>query len=133
VLGPQVASFSAWLSEHGAPPLPGPRDYLWDSPWLNLFVYPEETDYARVRPLSPTFHRLGASVRSSGQAYTEHERLGHDGALVYLSLGSLGSADVELMRRLVGVLGKTRHRYIVSKGPQHEQIELADGDRRIGQ
>jgi UDP:flavonoid glycosyltransferase YjiC (YdhE family) len=48
------------------------------------------------------------------------------GALVYLSLGSLGSADVELMNRLVGVLAETRHRYVVSKGPQHELIELAD-------
>jgi len=44
---------------------------------------------------------------------------------VYLSLGSLGSADVDLMRRLVDVLGSTPHRYIVSKGPQHDQYELA--------
>jgi MGT family glycosyltransferase len=126
VLGPQIAAFSAWLAEHGAPLLPGSRDYLWESPWLNLFLYPEEADYARVRPLASTFHRLGASVRSTDQTYTDHERLGGDGALVYLSLGSLGSADVQLMLRLVGVLGKTRHRYIVSKGPQHDQIELAD-------
>jgi UDP:flavonoid glycosyltransferase YjiC (YdhE family) len=48
-----------------------------------------------------------------------------DGALVYLSLGSLGSADVDLMRRLVEVLGETPHRYLVSKGPQHELYELA--------
>jgi len=48
-----------------------------------------------------------------------------DSALIYLSLGSLGSADVDLMRRLVDVLGRTRHRFIVSKGPQHEEYELA--------
>ena len=47
------------------------------------------------------------------------------GALVYLSLGSLGSADVGLMQRLVDVLGRTEHRYIVSKGPQHDTFELA--------
>ena len=46
-------------------------------------------------------------------------------ALIYLSLGSLGSADVDLMRRLVDVLGRTPHRYIVSKGPRHEEYELA--------
>ena len=46
-------------------------------------------------------------------------------ALVYLSLGSLGSADVELMRRLVSVLADTPHRYIVSMGPQHADYELA--------
>ena len=46
-------------------------------------------------------------------------------ALIYLSLGSLGSADVGLMRRLVAVLADTPHRYIVSKGPQHADYELA--------
>ena len=48
-----------------------------------------------------------------------------EGALIYLSLGSLGSADVDLMRRLVEVLGETPHRYIVSKGPQHDLYDLA--------
>ena len=45
---------------------------------------------------------------------------------MYLSLGSLGSADVELMRRLVDELAESPHRYVVSKGPQHELFELAD-------
>ena len=49
-----------------------------------------------------------------------------DSALIYLSLGSLGGADVELMQRLVDVLGTTRHRFIVSKGPQADQITLPD-------
>src|SRR5690348_14680814 len=46
-------------------------------------------------------------------------------ALIYLSLGSLGSADVDLMRRLVEVLGEAPHRFIVSKGPQHDLYDLA--------
>ena len=53
------------------------------------------------------------------------EPLPGDGALVYVSLGSLGSADVELLNRLVAALAETPHRYVVSKGPQHESIELA--------
>jgi len=126
VLGPQIAEFDAWLRDHGAPGLPGARDYIWESPYLNLYVYPEEADYARATPLPPTVHRLEASVRSSQESYTEHERLGGEGALVYLSLGSLASADVELMQRLVEVLGKTEHRYIVSKGPQADLYDLAD-------
>ena len=48
------------------------------------------------------------------------------GALLYLSLGSLGSADVGLMQRLVDILGATNHRVIVSKGPLAEQIRLHD-------
>ena len=33
--------------------------------------------------------------------------------------------DVELMRRLVDILGRSPHRFIVSKGPQHTEFELA--------
>jgi MGT family glycosyltransferase len=55
---------------------------------------------------------------------------------VYLSLGSLGSADIELMRRLVAVLADTPHRYIVSKGPRADEFELPDnmwGQARVPQ
>jgi MGT family glycosyltransferase len=46
--------------------------------------------------------------------------------LIYLSLGSLGSADVALMQRLVDLLATTEHRVIVSKGPLADQITLHD-------
>jgi UDP:flavonoid glycosyltransferase YjiC (YdhE family) len=126
ILGPQIAEFDAWLRGHDAPGLPGPRDYIWESPYLNLYVFPEEADYPRTRALPPTVHRLDASVRDAQEAYTEHGRLGDEGSLVYLSLGSLASADVDLMQRLVDVLSRTRHRYIVSKGPQADLYDLAD-------
>jgi UDP:flavonoid glycosyltransferase YjiC (YdhE family) len=64
--------------------------------------------------------------RSDAGAELPAEIASGDAALVYLSLGSLGSADVELMRRLVDVLSRTPHRYIVSKGPQHAEFELTD-------
>jgi MGT family glycosyltransferase len=48
------------------------------------------------------------------------------GKVIYLSLGSLGSADTELMGRLIGVLGATNHRVIVSMGPQHQELRLRD-------
>src|SRR4029079_10480354 len=47
-----------------------------------------------------------------------------DGALIYLSLGSLGSADVGLMQRLVDLLATTEHRVIVSKRSLASQITL---------
>ena len=48
------------------------------------------------------------------------------GKLIYLSLGSMGGADVELMKRLVGFLAESRNRFIVSKGPLHDRYELTD-------
>ena len=38
----------------------------------------------------------------------------------------MGSSDVDLMKRLIDVLGRTSHRFIVSMGRQHAQYELAD-------
>ena len=122
--------FDAFCREHGAPGLPdtpsGPA-FIHESPHLNLYLYPAEADYARAAPLAPTWHRLESSARPADVDWQLPPRLaGGEGALIYLSLGSLGSADVELMRRLVDVLGTTRHRYIVSKGPQADLYELAD-------
>ena len=51
VLGPQIAVFDAWLREHGGPPLPGARDYMYESPFLNLYLFPEATDYRRETEL----------------------------------------------------------------------------------
>jgi MGT family glycosyltransferase len=120
--------FNAWVQEEGAPPLDD-LDFVHVSPDLNLYVYPEVMDYVTARPLGPTWHRLDSSVRTTDEAFHLPAQLRDrpDGsALVYLSLGSLGSADVDLMRRLVDVLGRTGHRYIVSTGPQHSEFDLAD-------
>lgn len=125
-----------WVLEQGAPPLPD-LEFVHESEHLNLFVYPEIADYARSRPLAPTWHRLDSSVRETEEPFEMPESLrGKEGALVYLSLGSLGSADVELMKRLVDVLSRTPHRYIVSKGPRADEIDLPDnmwGEGRVPQ
>ncbi len=112
------------MQERGCPPLPD-LEFIHRSPYLNLFLYPEEADYERSRPLGPMWERLGSCVRKEGLGEFEVPR--GDGPLVYLSLGSLGSADVELMQRLVDLLAAGGYRAIVSKGPQHDQIELRDG------
>jgi UDP:flavonoid glycosyltransferase YjiC (YdhE family) len=99
---------------------------IHESPWLNLWLYPAELDYRRSRPLAPTWHNLQASVRTTDEPWSPPPGQPTDQPLIYLSLGSLGSADVPLMRRLIEVLAQTPHRYIVSTGPQHAELELAD-------
>jgi MGT family glycosyltransferase len=113
--------------EQGAPPLPD-LEFIHESSEANLYVYPSEADYIGARPLDATWHRMDSSVRETDAAYSVPEELasGPEGsALIYLSLGSLGGADVDLMRRLIDVLSRTRHRFIVSMGPQHTELELA--------
>ena len=120
---PLQADFSAFCVERGAPPLP-PHELIHESPWLDLTIYPTEVDYPRSRPLAPTWHNLETSVRATDEPWSPPESDGRP--LVYLSLGSLGSADLPLMERLVDALSETPHRYVVSKGPQHAEYELAD-------
>jgi MGT family glycosyltransferase len=117
--------YNAFVVDSGAPPLPD-LEFIHESEHLNLSVYPEAADYARSRPLAPTWHRLASSVRQTEEPWEVPETLRGDGALVYLSLGSLGSGDVELMRRLVSVLADTKHRYVVSKGPRADEFDLPD-------
>jgi MGT family glycosyltransferase len=122
-IGDLQASFSDFCVERGAPPLPA-RELIHESPWLNLTVYPDELDYPRSRPLGERWQNLQTSVRATDAPWAPPEPDGRK--LVYLSLGSLGSADVPLMRRLVAELAETPHRYVVSKGPQHAEYELAE-------
>jgi len=119
------ADFDDFCRERGAPPLPR-DDFIHASPTLNLYLYPDEVDYPRRESLGPTWHNLQASVRATDPDYRLPEELnGSDDPLVYLSLGSLGSADVELMRTLVAELAEAPYRFIVSKGPQAGEFELA--------
>jgi MGT family glycosyltransferase len=127
--------FNAFMVDSGAPPLPD-LEFIHESERLNLYVFPEAADYRRSHALAPTWHRLESSVRRTEEAWDVPEELAGEGALVYLSLGSLGSADVELMGRLVTVLADTPHRYVVSKGPRADEFELPDnmwGEARVPQ
>ena len=117
--------FSEWCQERGTPSLPR-YDFIHESPWLNLYVYPEEIDYQRAQPLGPHWRNLQASVRATDSAWDVPEAMrDSDDPLIYLSMGSLGSADVELMRKLIAELADQPYRVIVSKGPQAKEIELA--------
>jgi MGT family glycosyltransferase len=124
---PLWEDFDAWCRANGTAPLPE-LEFIHTSDRLNLYTYPAVVDYTDRRPLDDRWLRLDSTVRTTDAAFELPAELRDrpaGSALIYLSLGSLGSADVELMRRLVAVLANTPHRYIVSKGPQHDQYELA--------
>ena len=115
--------FNDWVTGQGAAPLPD-LEFIGDGA-ANLYVYPEIADYQRTVPLGPSWHRIDSSVRQTDAEFTVPAELADGtGALIYFSLGSLGSADVPLMRRVIDCLAGTPHRYIVSKGPLHAEIDL---------
>ena len=131
------STYNDWVQSCGASSLPD-LEFIHEGD-LNLYLYPQVADYTDRRPLGSTWHRLDSSVRATDAAFEVPATLSTDdpnSKLVYLSLGSLGSADLDLMKRLVAVLGSTRHRYIVSKGPLADEYELPAnmwGDTQVPQ
>ncbi|MFZ3453011.1 nucleotide disphospho-sugar-binding domain-containing protein [Arthrobacter sp. 7Tela_A1] len=118
--------FNAWVQEQGAPALP--RLEFIHSGVHNIYVYPEELDYTGSRPLGEDWTRVDSAVRETESSVELPEHF-LDGTkpLVYFSLGSLGGADVELMQRTVDILATAgEYNFIVSKGPLHEEITLAE-------
>ncbi|WP_188550300.1 nucleotide disphospho-sugar-binding domain-containing protein [Sediminivirga luteola] len=128
---PMWADFNRWVQEQGAPALPE-LEFMHPGD-VNLYIYPEELDYLGRRPLpglnepGSVWQRVESSVRET-EADAQLPPGFADGSLplIYFSLGSLGSADVGLMRRVVSALADQPYRVIVSKGPLHEEIELPE-------
>lgn len=119
-------SFDAWVQEQGAAPLPE-LEFIHHGD-ANVYVFPEALDYDAERPLPDSWHRVDSSVRETETELPELPASFTDGSrpLVYFSLGSLGSADVGLMRRVIAALADAPVNVIVSKGPLHDEFELAD-------
>jgi len=128
VIRPLYEPFNEFCRERGAPELP-PFELIHDSPDLNLWLYPDAVDYSRADPLSGIWRNLESCVRDTDEPWRLPDRLATDELggqpLVYLSLGSLGSGDVGLMRKLIDELADAPYRVIVSMGPQHAELELA--------
>lgn len=100
------------------------------SPYLNIFGYPEELSYNDVAPMPDRTISVDAFDRKvSGEEkdFKLPEGFWNKESgekLLFFSLGSQASANLELMRRVLKVLAKHRAKYIVSKGPNGDQLEL---------
>lgn len=129
--------YNEYWRSFGLPDLPtNPISYIPVSPYLNLYMYPEELDYSDYK--LENWIRCDCMVRDvNATKFKVPEKLENKpGKLIFLSLGSLASADVILMKRLTSMLADCPHRFIVCKGPYHDQYELPDnmwGDKFVPQ
>ena len=100
------------------------------SEYLNIYGYPEELDYNDVVPQPPKHFRIDAFIRCESEPFELPEefkkKIQPNDKLIYVSMGSMGSVDVNLMKRIVEALKDSSYKYIVSKGLRHEEYELAD-------
>lgn len=129
-----------WLKSHGVETAEDDDNFIFfESPYLNLYSYPEALDYTDIAPRPKLWFRMDSSVREPDEKtpFKIPERLEKKpGKLVYFSLGSMGSVDLDLMRNVIRVLSKSPYRIIVSKGPLGKQLQLADnmwGDNYVNQ
>ncbi|XP_054152666.1 NDP-glycosyltransferase YjiC-like [Oppia nitens] len=112
---------------NGFPPLKE-RSLFNESKYLNIYGYPLELDYLEIRPLPENWYRFDNFMRSELHLPFEvpQQLLDKPGKLIYFSLGSMGGTDVDNMKRLVGILAKSKHRFVVSKGPLGNEYDLPD-------
>lgn len=115
---------------------------------MTVYACPEEWNYPAIQKKPDWFNLEVFNIKSSKNVpdlemllpksfITENLNNNFSGKYIYVSLGSMGSVDLELMKRLLIALAKTSHKYIVSKGPLHAQFELPGanqwGDRYLPQ
>ena len=92
------------------------------SPYLNLLLYPEPVKFNRSTPLDPNmFQYLEGCVRQE-DPYDPPDFPGIENSpLVYVSFGSLGAGDVDLLKRVIAALGNSNFRALVNVGDYKDQ------------
>ena len=116
VIKPIHDDFNSFLAECGEDPYPLGQ-FFEASPRLNLLLYPEPVKFARGTPLDPRrFQYLEGCVRREEPYEVPRFAENDDGPLLYVSFGSLGAGDTELLKRIITAIGKSRFRALVNVG-----------------
>lgn len=123
VIKPTHDRFNAFLKECGHEPYPA-AEFFEASPYLNLLLYPEPVKFKRRHPLdSKRFQYLEGCVRQEQAYEIPAFAANQDKPLVYVSYGSLGAGDVDLLKRVIAVLGTLPCRALVNVGDYIDQYE----------
>ena len=92
------------------------------SPHMNLLLYPSAVKFKRRHKLSPKqFQYLEGCVRKDAAYKVPKFKKNNDKPLLYVSFGSLGSGDVDLLKRLITTIGKLPVRALVNVGDYIDQ------------
>ena len=125
-MGQRAKTINEWYKTEGLPDnTRGDTSMAYLSPYLNTYSYPLELDYTDLRPNPPKFVRLDTFMIKSNEEFQIPEKLKNlPGKLIFFSMGSLSSVNVDLMKRLINYLADSPHRFIVSKGMLGDEYDL---------
>ena len=116
VIGPIHEDFNNFLESCGESPYPL-GEFFEFSPHMNLLLYPEPLQYSRQNALDPArFQYLEGCVRSEQDYEVPNIGDSNESPLIYLSFGSLGSGDTDLLKRMIDVLGRQDFRVLANIG-----------------
>lgn len=116
VIKPLHDDFNAFLAAHGEDAYPLGQ-FFEASPDMNLLLYPEPVKFTRSHPLDPArFQYLEGCVRTE-KPYDMPSFAAHgDNPLIYVSFGSLGAGDTDLLKRIIATIGRLPYRALVNVG-----------------
>jgi MGT family glycosyltransferase len=116
VIAPIHADFNNFLVECGEAPYPIGQ-FFEASPFMNLLLYPEPVAFQRKHPLDPKqFQYLEGCVRQEKPYEIPQFSGNNDSPLIYVSFGSLGAGDTELLKQIIEVIGTLPYRALVNVG-----------------
>ena len=131
VIQPIHDDFNAFLECCGESPY-SIGEFFEPSPYMNLLLYPEPLQYLRKNSLDPQrYQYLEGCVRSEKEYEVPDFGSRNELPLIYLSFGSLGSGDTDLLKRMIDLLGKQDYRVLVNVGDYEEQYDSIPDNVRI--
>ncbi len=98
------------------------------SPHMNLLLYPEPVKFSRPEPLDEKqFQYLEGCVREDEKYTVPEFKSNNDKPLLYVSYGSLGAGDVDLLKRVIESIADLPIRALVNVGDyESEYSDIPD-------
>ena len=131
MIKPTHEDFNNFLAECGEDPYPI-GEFFEASPYMNLVLYPEPLQFKRKKALDPSqFQYLEGCVRVEQDYAVPRFEKNNDAQLIYLSFGTLGSGDTELLKRLISLLGESPYRALVNVGDYIDEYDSVPSNVHI--
>ncbi|MDH3693932.1 MAG: glycosyltransferase, partial [Gammaproteobacteria bacterium] len=101
-------------------------EFFEPSPYLNLLLYPEPVKFKREKPLDvKQFQYLEGCVREETPYDIPQFEAHNDKPIIYISFGSLGSGDTDLLKRIIDVIADLPYRALVNVGDYQDSYDAS--------